>query len=88
MEIKIVEEKKHNLILDVKGISHGFCNALVKELWEDGDTKAAGYHVDHPLVGTPRIVFESKGEAKKAMLEAIKRIQKNTELFSKEFQKI
>jgi len=87
MEIKIIEDKKHNLVLDVKGVSHGFCNALVKELWEDAETKAAGYHVDHPLVGTPRLIFESKGDAKKALLDAIKRLQKKTDAFSKEFVK-
>lgn len=88
MEIKIVEDKKHNLVMDVKGISHGFCNALVKELWEDSKTKSAGYHVDHPLVGTPKIIFESEGDAKPALLDAIKRLQKKVNAFDKEFQKV
>ena len=87
MEIKIIENKKHKLILEVEGVSHGFCNALVKELDASKETKSAGYHIDHPLVGIPKILFETNGEAKKELLKAVKNIRKKTADFQKEFQK-
>jgi len=85
MEIKILEDKKNKLVVDVIGVSHGFCNALIKEVWEDKNTKSAGYHIDHPLVGTPRIVIESKEDAKKTLIDASKRLSKKVDAFSKEF---
>lgn len=87
MEVKIVEDKKHKIIVEVKGVSHGFCNALTKELWSDKDTKSAGYHIDHPLIGVPRIILESKKDAKKALMNGIKRMKKKVSNFSKEFKK-
>lgn len=87
MEIKIIEEKKNKLVLEAKGVSHGFCNALVSEIWNDEDTKSAGYNINHPLVGIPTIIIESKGDAKKLILDAIKRLKKKTSDFNKEFSK-
>ena len=88
MEIKIIEEKKKNLVLEVKGVNHGFCNALVKELWNDKDIKSAGYNIDHPLVGVPKIVIESKDDAKKSLANAVKRLKKTSEDLRKEFLKV
>ena len=87
MEIKIIEEKKNHLILEAEGVSHGFCNAIIKELWNDKDTKSAGYNIDHPLVGIPKIMVESKGDAKKSLVNAITRLKKTNETFKKEFLK-
>ena len=87
MEIKIIEEKKHRLVIEAKGVSHGFCNALVSEMWNDKDIKAAGYNINHPLVGIPTLIIESKVDAKKLLLDAIKRLKKKTSDFNKEFSK-
>lgn len=87
MEIKIVEEKKHRLVIEAKGVSHGFCNALVAEMWNDKDIKSAGYNINHPLVGIPTLIIESKSDAKKLLLDAIKNLKKKTSDFSKEFSK-
>jgi len=88
MEIKIVEEKKHRLVIEVKGVSHGFCNALVAEMWNDKDIKSAGYNINHPLVGIPTLIIESKSDAKKLLLDAIKNLKKKTSDFNKEFSKV
>jgi DNA-directed RNA polymerase subunit L len=87
MEIKIIEGKKHRLVIEAKGVSHGFCNALVSEIWNDKDTKSAGYNINHPLVGVPTLIIESKGDAKKTLLNGIKRLNKKTTDFSKNFKK-
>ncbi|MCK5107982.1 MAG: DNA-directed RNA polymerase subunit L [Nanoarchaeota archaeon] len=87
MEIKIIEEKKHRLVIETKGVSHGFCNALVSEMWNDKDIKAAGYNINHPLVGIPTLIIESKADPRKALLDSIKRLKKKTADFNKEFSK-
>ncbi len=87
MEVKIIEEKKNRIVLEIEGVGHGFCNALVKELYNDKDTKSAGYHIDHPLVGVPKFIVESKSDARKAVMNAIKRLKKVTDSFKKEVVK-
>ncbi len=89
MEIKVVEETKNKLIIELKGETHTFCNALKKELWNDSHVKIAGYNIAHPLVGTPKIIVETDGKEtpKKALTEAAKRLGSKAEKFKKEFIK-
>jgi DNA-directed RNA polymerase subunit L len=88
MNIKVLEEKKNNIILAVDGVGHGFCNVLVKELWNDKNIKSAGYHIEHPLIGKAKIVVESKADVRNALNEAVKRIKKSADTFKKSFVKI
>ena len=88
MNIKVLEEKKNKIIVEVDGVGHGFCNMLVKELWNDTNIKFAGYHIEHPLIGKAKIIVESKKDARKAIYDAIKGINKSANVFKKEFVKI
>jgi len=89
MEIKILEEKKGRLVFEIKGESHTLCRALQKELWNDEHVKAAGYNIDHPLLGVPKFVLETDGaDPKKTVSAAIKRLQKNAEKFKDEAKKL
>lgn len=89
MEIKILEEKKSRLVFEVKGESHTLCRALQKELWNDSHVKAAGYNIDHPLVGVPKFVLETDGaDPRKTVSAAIKRLQKTAEKFKDIAKKI
>jgi len=89
MEINIVEETKNKIIVELKGETHTFCNALKKELWNDKHVKIAGYNIAHPLIGVPRIVVETDGKEtpKKALMEAAKRLSTKAEKFKKTFVK-
>ena len=88
MEIKVLEEKKNKLIIELKGETHAFCNALKKELWNDKSVKAAGYNIEHPLVGIPKIVIETDGkDPKKALIDAAGRLKKSFDLLKSEFLK-
>lgn len=89
MEIKILEEKKGRLVFEVKGETHTICRALQKELWNDSHVKAAGYHIDHPLVGVPKFVLETDGaDPRKTVSAAIKRLQKTADKFKEAAKKI
>lgn len=85
MEIKVVEESKKKLIFEIIGESHTMANLLEKELWEDKDVVAAGYHIDHPLFGVPRMIVEAP-DPRKALEKAIKRLKKKNADFAKAFK--
>lgn len=89
MELKILEEKKNKLVIEVKGETHTFCNAMKKELWNDKHIKAAAYTVSHPFAGVPKLMVETDGSEtpKKALLDAAKRIEKEFDSFKSEFSK-
>ena len=88
MDIKVLEENKNHIIIEVDNVGHGFCNVLVKELWNDTNTKSAGYHIEHPLIGKAKIIVESKADARKSLDGAIKRVKKSADEFKKAFVNI
>lgn len=84
MEVKILEQSKNKLVIDVEGESHTLCNALRKELWEDSHIKAAAYNVKHPLIGVPTVIVETDGEdPRKVLIKAAQRIGKKANNFAK-----
>jgi DNA-directed RNA polymerase subunit L len=89
MEIKVLEEKKNRLVLEIKGEGHAFCNALKRELWNDLHVKIAAYKIKHPLVGIPTLFVETDGKEtpKKALTEAAKRLSKEADKFKTAFLK-
>ena len=86
MELKVIKQEKDKLILQLKGEDHTLANALKTELLNDKDITIVGYSVDHPNIGTPRLVIEGK-EPKKALQEAIKRLKKEAEKIKKSLEK-
>ena len=83
MNVKILEEKKTKIVVELEGDTHTIPAALVKEAWNDKTVKAAGYHVNHPLLGKPAITVESD-DAKKALQAAAKRLAKESEKLSEQ----
>ena len=87
MEINVIEDKKNKIIFELEGATHTFCNLLKDELQNDDNVKVATYSIAHPLVGKPKFIVESSGDAKKALTEAAKRIGKLSEKFVADFKK-
>ena len=83
MEVKILEEEKKKIKIEIEGEDHTLANALRKELWNDSHVNIAGYNIDHPLSGSPVLIVETDGkeEAKKAILSAVTRLKKNNSDF-------
>lgn len=76
MELNVEEETKNKIIFTIKE-DHSFLGALKKELWNDDKVKVSGYHIDHPLVGTPKFTLETSGaDPRKTLVAAAKRIAK------------
>jgi DNA-directed RNA polymerase subunit L len=88
MELNILEESKNKLIVELKGESHSFCNALKDELWNNKKVNIAGYNIAHPLIGIPKMIVETESGAPKAILvDAANKIKKNAQDFLKAFSK-
>jgi len=89
MEIKIIEDSKNKLVFDIKGESHGFCNMLKDELWNNKSVKVSAYKIDHPLIGIPRFVLETSGEEPRKVLDsAVKKLKSQVEKAAKELKGI
>tara|TARA_Y100000034_G_C6810711_1_gene364301 strand:+ start:301 stop:570 length:270 start_codon:yes stop_codon:yes gene_type:complete len=89
MEFKVVEESKNKLVFELKGETHTFCNILKDELRNLKGVEIATYRIDHPLVGVPQFLLETKGiEPRKALKDALKSVKKKAEEFGKEIKKL
>ena len=85
MEYKVVEEQKHKLVFQLPGETHTFCNILKEELQQVKGVTLATYKIDHPFVGVPQFLIETKGiEPREALKEALKSIKKKAQQFKKE----
>lgn len=87
MEIKILDDKKNKLIIEIKGADHTLCNVLKSELWNDKHVKIATYSIRHPQISIPQMIVETDGELspKNAIMNAVQRLHKTNEKFKKEF---
>lgn len=88
MELKILEETKNRLVLEIKGESHTLCNALKEELRKDKSVSVVSYYIAHPDIDQPTFTVETKGtEPRKALLQAVLHIKQENEAFQKAFRK-
>lgn len=62
MEIRTLEDTTHRLVFQLVGADHTFCNALKKELVDVTGVEVATYAIEHPQVGIPKFLIETKGK--------------------------
>src|SRR3989338_1116842 len=87
MEIKILDDKKNKIMIEVKGVDHTLCNSIKTELYNDGHVKIATYSIRHPQTSIPQIIVETDGEEspRNALINAVQRLHKTNAKFKKEF---
>lgn len=89
MEFKVLEETKNRLLFELKEETHSFCNALKNELLTVKGVTLATYSIDHPLVGVPKFLLETKGEdPRKALKTALADLKKKAKEFQSEVGKL
>lgn len=90
MELNISKNTKKELIFEVQGLGHTFCNLLKEALYKVKGVEAASYAVDHPLVNTPKFIIVTDGDVapKDALLNAIKKVKSNNTDFTKLSEKL
>lgn len=89
MEIEVLDSKKNELKIEIKGESHTLCNSLVKELWNDKSVKSAGYLLESTMEENPILTIITAGKSpKKALSDAAERLSKKIDEFATKFKKI
>ena len=89
MEFNVLEETKTKLVFQLKGETHTFCNLLKTELQNVKGVEIATYRIDHPLIGVPQFLIETKGvEPRKALKDALKTLKRTVDEFKKEVGKL
>jgi len=89
MEINVIEYTKNRIKFNLLGEDHTFANLLRKELWNDKNTKIAGYSLEHALISSPRFVLETNGKDAKDVLEnAVARLKKLNETLLTNIKKL
>lgn len=88
MEIKVLESSKTKLVFQLVGADHTFCNALKKELQNTEGVEIATYAIEHPQIGIPKMLIETKkGTPKNALESAIELLKKHNKEFNAAFTK-
>ena len=84
MELKIIEQSKTKMVIEIKGEDHTFCNALKASLQNDADIKYASYTVEHPSISSPVMIIEGK-DPKDSLMKAAKKLGKDFEKLKESF---
>jgi DNA-directed RNA polymerase subunit L len=87
MEVEILKEEKDKIQFKLKDETHTLLNLLSKELFNDKNVEFAGYRVEHPLVNEAIVSVTGKNP-RKAIKDAIKRIQKQVDDFQAQVKKL
>lgn len=84
MEVKVISKSANEIRLEINDLT--LCEVLRKELWEDKSVTQASYSRKHPTEN-PVLHLETEGKnAKKALQDAVKRLEKKNEAIAKEFK--
>ncbi|MBS7640429.1 MAG: DNA-directed RNA polymerase subunit L [Candidatus Bathyarchaeia archaeon] len=90
MQIRVLEKKENEVVLEIEGEGHTLCNLLESVLLEDRDVEFAGYTIPHPLVGKPILRVRTRGDKKpkEALREALTKIVERGRKLGEEFERV
>lgn len=83
MEIRVLEKSPKKVVFQLIGADHTFCNALKKELVETEGVEIATYAIEHPQIGIPKMLIETKAKVKPE--EVLKKACESLKKKNKEF---
>jgi len=88
MELKVIKEDEHSILVELPGQTVSFVNLLRSELWKDKTVTEAAYIKEHPYLSQPKIfVRTNKGSPKVALEKAAAGIVEQAKEFKEEFKK-
>lgn len=88
MELNVLESSDKRAVFELLGADHTVLLLLKNALEGNEDVVAATFAIDHPLVGHPKFIIETKkGAPKKVLLKAISDLDKEIESTEKELEK-
>ncbi len=83
--IKVIEKTKDTLRIEIDNLT--LAELLRAELWNDEDVKVSAWTREHPTKNPVLVVQVKSGSPKKALTDAISRIEKINDKISEEFKK-
>jgi len=87
MEIEVLNAKKNELEFVLKGERHTYPRILREALLQDSSVQFAAYRLEHPFDEDSKFVVKTKGKTpKKALSDAVKKIDSNLNEFKKAFK--
>ena len=63
MELKVIENKKDSIKIEVQGESHTLLNVLRENAWKSGADQAS-YMIEHPYMAQPKITVKASNPKK------------------------
>jgi len=88
MELEVLNSSDNSAEFIIKGERHTFPNLLREALLEDEKVSFAAYSLNHPMDHDCRFIVKTEGkQAKKALSDALKRIDEKLDEFKKEIKK-
>lgn len=89
MKLRIIEESKNLLRIELEGEGHTLCNLLQDKLLEEDGVEIAGYDKHHPLAEQSILYVRTEGEtsARRVLIAAAEKALKTTEEFRGIFEK-
>ncbi len=87
MELKFITKEKNIIEVEISGVDTSLLSALVEKLTNEKNVEMAAYKVEHPLVGSPKMMVKTRGAADAASLvaKALDELESETEEFRKKF---
>jgi len=85
MKLKIVENKKDKIKVEVVGESHTLLNLLRETSWKTGADQAS-YIIAHPYMSNPEIIIRGTNP-KKTLIDAAQKITDESTAFEKEVKR-
>ena len=87
VEVKVISNEKKSLELEVSGCEQAVLTYIVEKLNKNSDVEFAAYKVDHPIIGSPKMIVKTKKEnALDLVLEELENLGKELATFRKEFK--
>jgi DNA-directed RNA polymerase subunit L len=85
MELRVLENKKDKLKVEVIGESHTLLNLLRENAWK-GKADQATYMIEHPELSQPKIIIRANNP-KKILVSSAQMIIDDSKGFSREFKR-
>ncbi|MFH1978300.1 MAG: DNA-directed RNA polymerase subunit L [Candidatus Aenigmatarchaeota archaeon] len=85
MKLKVIENKKDKMKLEVLGESHTLLNVLREKAWEKG-AQQASYMIEHPYLSVPKIIVIG-ANPKKVLVTAAQSVFDEAKEFGAEFKR-
>ncbi|MBU0530253.1 MAG: DNA-directed RNA polymerase subunit L [Candidatus Aenigmatarchaeota archaeon] len=86
MKLRVVENKKDKLRIEVVGESHTLLNLLRETAWKEG-AEQASYIVEHPYMSNPELIIRSNNP-KNVLSSTAQSIVDQSIAFEKELKRV